>query len=231
MAYYPVYLDLRHRLAVVVADATSLAAAEAKVRDLLQAESCVRLVAPALNETLAAWAAAGRIEHRAHSFAAADLEGASLVISVLPPIFEEVNQRIWEEGVQRRIPVNVMDDVPRCTFIAPSILRRGDLTVAISTAGSAPALAVRLRQRLERELGEEHARFLDLARSVRAPLAARTPSFAERKERWYRLVDSDVLDLLRQGKHGAARQRFTDILGVSPEELPAIPAAVGVEAG
>ncbi len=137
-------------------------------------------------------------------------------MSVLPPSFEEVNQRIWEEATRRRIPVNIMDDVPRCTFIAPALLRRGDLTVAISTAGSAPALAVRLRQRLEKELGDEHAQFLELARSIRAPLAAQTPSFAERKERWYRLVDSDVLDLLKAGDLPAARQRFTDILGVTP---------------
>jgi len=226
MAYYPVSLDLRCRLAVVVADASSLAAAEAKVRDLLHAESCVRLVASELTQTLAAWAVAGKIEHRAHSFQAVDIEGASLVLSVLPPSFEEVNQRIWEEATRRRIPVNIMDDVPRCTFIAPSVLRRGDLTVAISTAGSAPALAVRLRQRLEKELGDEHARFLELARGVRAPLAAQTPSFAERKERWYRLVDSDVLDLLRAGDLPAARQRFTDILGVTP----GTPETPGIEA-
>ena len=217
MAYYPVYLDLRCRLTVVVGGDR---AAEAKVRDLLAAASCVRLVAPAVTETLAAWAVAGKIEHRARCFEASDLEGASLVISVLPPDFEEVNQHIWQEAVRRRLPVNIMDDVPRCTFIAPSVVRRGDLTVAISTAGSAPALAVRLRQKLEAELGEEHARFLDLARSIRAPLAARIPSFAERKERWYRLVDSDVLDLLRHGDLPAARQRFTDILGVSPEAPP-----------
>jgi siroheme synthase-like protein len=216
MAYYPVYLDLRFRLTLVVANEASLEAAEAKVRDLLAAQGCVRLVSSRATPTLAAWAAEGKIEYRARSFEAADVEGASLVISVLPPDSEEVNQRIWEEALKRRIPVNIMDDVPRCTFIAPSLLRRGDLTVAISTSGSAPALAVRLRQRLEEELGQEHAQFLDLARSVRTPLAAQTPSFTERKERWYRLVDSDVLDLLRQGDLPAARQRFTDILGVTP---------------
>ena len=216
MAYYPVYLDLRCRLTVVVADGSSLEAAEAKVRDLLHAGSCVRLVAPEVTQTLAAWALAGKIEHRARSFATVDVEGASLVISVLTPEFEEVNQRIWEQATRRRIPVNVMDDVPRCTFIAPSLVRRGDLTVAISTAGSAPALAVRLRQWLEEELGDEHAQFLALARSVRASLAAQTPSFAERKQRWYRLVDSDVLELLKTGDLPAAEQRFADILGVAP---------------
>jgi hypothetical protein len=102
------------------------------------------------------------------------------------------------------------------SFIAGSVVRRGDLTVAISTAGKAPALAVRLRQWLEGMLGTHHARFLDLAGSVRATLAAQRPDLARRRELWYQLVDSDVLDLLRHGDEPAARRRFAEILGVEP---------------
>ncbi len=115
--------------------------------------------------------------------------------------------------------------MPHSSFIAAAVVRRGDLTVAISTGGKAPALAVRLRERLERELGAEHARFLELAGAVRAPLAARHPDFARRRELWYQLVDSDVLDLLRRGDEPAARRRFAEILGV---EVPVpAPAATG----
>jgi siroheme synthase-like protein len=217
MTYYPVYLDLRFRLSLVVGGD---GAAEAKVEGLLASGSCVRLVAPEITEGLVRRARNGEVEHHPRAFREQDLEGVSLAISVLPPEHAAVNQRLWQEARRRNVPVNVMDDVPRCTFIAPSIVRRGDLCVAISTAGSAPALAVRLRQRLERELGDEHRRFLDLARTVRAPLARRFPSFGERKERWYRLVDSDVLELLRQGEERRARDRFEEILGVAPEGEP-----------
>ncbi len=79
-----------------------------------------------------------------------------------------------------------------------------------------PELAVRLRERLEHLLGDEHAHFLELAGTIREPLAERMPSFDERKALWYRLVDSDVLDLLRGGDEQAARQRIADIMGVAP---------------
>ena len=116
----------------------------------------------------------------------------------------------------RNIPVNVVDDPPHCSFIAPALLRRGDLTIAISTGGKAPAAAVRLRQQLERLIGSEYAHFLKLAGEIRAPLAARYPDFETRKELWYRLVDSDVLDLLRENHQDAARERIAEIMGIAP---------------
>ena len=97
-------------------------------------------------------------------------------------------------------------------------MRRGDLTITISTSGKAPALAVRLRQQLERTVGHEYARFLELAETVRAPLAARHPNFEQRKALWYQLVDSDVLNLLRQGDEATACRRITEIMGVAPLE-------------
>src|SRR4029079_3824981 len=102
----------------------------------------------------------------------------------------------------------VVDDTPHCNFIAPSILRQGDLTVAISTSGKAPDLAVRLKEQNAQPGGPQHARFLELAGSLRDRLAAQRPSFAERRALWYQLVDSDVIDLLKQGDEPAARARI-----------------------
>src|SRR6185436_1429479 len=107
------------------------------------------------------------------------LDGVCLAIVCSRPAAEV--DAIWIEARLRNVLVNTVDDVAHCDFIAPSILRRGDLAIAISTGGRAPALAVRLRQKLEREIGEEHARFLEMAGSVRAALAARRPDFAERR--------------------------------------------------
>jgi len=126
-------------------------------------------------------------------------------------------EAVWRETRERNVLVNTVDDVAHCDFIAPAVVRRGDLAVAISTDGKAPALAVRLRQRLESELGEEHARFLELAGSVRAPLARLLPDLAKRRDLWYRLLDSDILHLLRRGQEAAAIDRFEEILGVRPE--------------
>lgn len=187
---YPVFLDLSGRPCLVIGAG---ALAQEKVDGLL---------------------AAGAVVTRRTSYEQSDLDGMVLVIVCAQP--PDLAEAVWRETQRRNILINTVDDPPRCGFIAPAILRRGDLAVAISTNGKAPALAVRLRQRLESELGEEYGRFLALAGTVRAPLLASRPDFGERRELWYRLVDSDVLDLLRQGDEEAARGRFAEILGVSP---------------
>ena len=211
MSYYPVFLDLAGRSTVVVG---GTALAEEKVRGLLAAEARVTVIAPELTEGLAELAGLGELRHLARGYQAGDLAGAVVVIVAAGE--PAVRDAIHREATARNILINTVDDLPRCNWIAPSVVRRSDLAIAISTAGKAPALAVRLRQRLEREVGAEHGRFLEIAAAVRAPLAARHPDFARRRELWYRLVDSDVLELLRQGEDEAARERFTEILGVVP---------------
>jgi siroheme synthase-like protein len=211
MHYYPILLNLQGRLCVVIGGGVI---AEGKVRGLLEAEAAVLIIAPELTPDLRAWVREGRVGHLTRVYQPGDLAGAFLAISATDD--REVNARVWEEANARNIPVNVVDDTPHCNFIAPSILRRGDLTVAISTSGKAPALAVRLRERLEHLVGDEHARFLELAGTLREPLAARFPSFEQRKALWYQLVDSDVLALLKRGDEAAARHRMTEIMGVAP---------------
>ncbi|HKH46147.1 MAG TPA: bifunctional precorrin-2 dehydrogenase/sirohydrochlorin ferrochelatase [Thermoanaerobaculia bacterium] len=210
--HYPVFLDLRGRPCTVVGGGHL---AEEKVRGLLAVEAMVTVIAPALTPALTALVEAGRLLHRPRGYHPGDLDGACLVISCEQT--PDMAEAVWQEALHRNILINTLDDVPRCQFIAPSIVRRGDLAIAISTGGKAPVLAVRLRQWLEAQLGEEYGRFLSLAGSVRAALARRWPDFATRRELWYRLVDSDVLDLLRQGDETAAVGRFRDILGVEPE--------------
>ncbi|HEY9421783.1 MAG TPA: bifunctional precorrin-2 dehydrogenase/sirohydrochlorin ferrochelatase [Thermoanaerobaculia bacterium] len=215
MSHYPVYLDLRNRLCFVIG---GCGMAEEKVRGLLESKARVTVISTDLNEGLNRLAAEGRIDWISRRFRRGDLRAAYLVIVVGQP--PAVTDAVWEETRGRNILVNTLDDVPHCDFIAPAIVRRGDLTVAISTGGKAPVLAVRLRQRLERELGEEHARFLELAGKVRKPLAQLWPDFATRRELWYRLIDSDVIHLLRRGDEATAINRFEEILGVRPEVSP-----------
>lgn len=212
MAHYPVYLDLRDRLCVVIG---GCAVAEEKARGLLAAGARVTVISPHLTPGLAELAGDGGVHVIARRYRWGDLRKAFLaVVADREPAIVET---IWKETRGRNVLVNTVDDVPHCDFIAPAIVQRGDLAVAISTNGKAPALAVRLRQRLESELGKEHARFLELAGSVRAPLARLLPDLAKRRDLWYRLIDSDVLQLLRRGDEEAALACFEEILGVRPE--------------
>lgn len=209
MHYYPVFLNLVGRRVVVIGGNKF---ALEKVQALVEAEACVTLIAPELIAPLQEFVMANQISRLERGYADGDLEDAFLVISTLND--PETNERIFREANARNVPLNVVDDPPHCSFIAPSILRRGDLTLAISTSGKAPAVAVRLRQRLEREIGEEYARFLEIAGTLRAPLAQKYPDFETRKKLWYEVVDSDVLELLRVGDKKRAHERITEIFGL-----------------
>ena len=211
MGYYPVFLDLRGRPCVVVGGGEL---AEGRVRGLLDSGAMVTVIAEEITEEFAALAAGGTIVLKSRPYQTGDLAGARLAIVCAQS--PEVVEAVWEEGRRLGVLVNTLDDVTHCEFIAPAVVKRGDLAIAISTGGRAPALAVRLREKLEREIGEEHARFLEMAGAVRTELAARRPDLAERRERWYRLVDSDVMELLRRGEETSAAQRFAEILGAEP---------------
>jgi siroheme synthase-like protein len=194
--------------------------AEGKVEGLLAAQAKVTVISPDLTSYLHALVEDRRITYLARTYQPGDLTGAFLVICATDQA--KINHQVWQEASANRQLVNVVDDTPRCNFIAPSILRRGDLTIAISTSGKAPALAVRLKERLQHELGPEYERFLELAGELREPLARHIPDFETRKALWYELVDSEILDLLAQGDEAGAREIISQIVGFEfePAKIP-----------
>lgn len=203
---YPAILLLDGRLAVVIGGGQ---VSERKVRTLREAGAKVRLVADSVTSKLRDLADAGEIELVERRYVPGDLGGA--VVAVAATDDEEVNRGVYAEAMEAGIPVNVVDNTALCTFIAPSIIRRGDLVVAISTGGAAPALAVRIRERLEREFGEEYARFLALTAELRETVDVPGDQ-DERAKAWYRVIDSDVFDLVRAGDMDAARERAVALL-------------------
>lgn len=212
MNVYPIFLNnLADRRCVVVGGGHE---AERKAGGLLECDAAVVVISPDLTESLRHWADAGRIAWIPRGYQRGDLQGAFLAIVSEADL--ATAEAIWQEAQAEKVLLNTMDDVPRCTFVAGSVVRRGSLVASISTSGCAPVLAVRLRQHLEQTLGPEYEAFLDLAATLREPMAARYPDFDERRRRWYALVDSDILDLLRAGDLDAAHQRIEAIMGVEP---------------
>lgn len=206
--YYPVYIQLHEQPCVVIGGGKI---AEGKVEGLLAAGARVAVISPDLTPRLYQLTEQGQISYVSRTYQPGDLTGAFLVISATDQT--EINHQVWEEASANRQLVNVVDDTPHCNFIAPAILRKGDLTIAISTAGKAPALAVRLKEQFQKEIGPEYERFLELAGQLREPLAHHIPDFETRKSLWYELVDSDVLDLLARGDELAAKQRISEVVG------------------
>src|SRR5688572_32744361 len=207
-SYYPVYLQLYGQPCTVIGGGKI---AEGKVDGLLAGDARVKIISPELTPHLHDLVAQNKIEYIAREYQHGDLSGAFMVICGTDKA--EINRQVWEEGSANGQLVNVVDDTPRCNFIAPAILRTGDLTIAISTAGKAPALAVRLKERLQEQIGSEYERFLELSGQLREPLARHVPDFETRKAMWYQIVDSEALDLLAQGNEPAAMEVISQVVG------------------
>src|SRR5262245_32483400 len=206
--YYPVYIEMRAQPCTVIGGGKI---AEGKVDGLLAVQAHVKVIAHELTPYLQQLADHKQITYISRKYQPGDLTGAFMVICATDQA--EINHQVWQEATANRQLVNVVDDTPRCNFIAPSILRKGDLTIAISTSGKAPALAVRLKERFQRELGPEYERFLELAGELREPLAKHIPDFETRKALWYELVDSDILDVLADGDESKARDIISQVVG------------------
>lgn len=206
--YYPVYLQLEGYDCVVIGGGKI---AEGKVEGLLSAGARITIVSPELTERLQALVTTGKLTHFSRCYQSGDLAGAFLVICATNR--PSVNHQVWLDATADHRLVNVVDDIPRCNFILPSTVRQGDLMIAISTSGKAPALAIRIKEYLQQEIGPHYAHFLRLAGKLRQPLAEHFPDIKIRKTLWYDLVDSDVLALLEAGNEAAALQRITEIVG------------------
>jgi siroheme synthase-like protein len=217
---YPIFLvGLENRHCIVSGGGKE---AESKVRGLLECSAVVTVISPALTPQLEAWAEEGRFTWLDRPYQPGDLKGAFLVIAERAG--PERDAQIFAEAEAEKALVNLIDDVEHCSFIAGSVVRQGPLAIAISTSGAAPALAVRLRERFQQEFGPEYGEFLEWMLGLREPISALVPDFAERRKRWYRLVDSDILELLRQGDYKRANEKIADIFGTEIKEyLPGLP--------
>ena len=210
MQYYPVSLNLTERATVVIGGG---AIAEGKVRGLLEADAHVTLIAPEVTPALGELAAERKITWEQRSYQQGDLQGAALVISATDE--REVNHRVWEEARERGILINVVDDPPYCDFIAPAIVRRGDISLSISTNGKMPALAAHLRRELEKSFGEEYTRLLELTTPMRAQLATQQLDYTVRQQLWRKLFEeTELIDLVRRGETEAARSLAMEVLGL-----------------
>lgn len=207
VSYYPAMLDLAARPVVVIGGGD---VAEQKVSGLLAAGADVAVVSPDLTPDLTAWMRASRLAWKPRKYRDGDLKEAFLAFAATG--IAAVDKTVWQEAERRRIPVNAADDPPHCSFILPAVHRDGDLVVAVSTGGRAPALAVRLRDRFARALGKGYAQYLELLGGFRERIAGEFPTFAQRREVWYRIVDSDALDHLRADDTDTARELIGELI-------------------
>ena len=201
MRYYPVFLDIAGKPAVVVGGGP---VALRKVEGLLDADAQVTVVSPALHPGLETLIVAGRVSHIAREYSPGDLEGC--LLAFVGTDDRSVNAAVAREGKQRGVWVNAVDDPANCDFIMPGIVRRGDIILAVSTSGGSPAMARKLREELEQFLTPEYALMLDLVAQVRRELCDR--GVKVEPEVWNAALDAEVKRLLSQGHLDEAKQRL-----------------------
>lgn len=141
---------------------------QSKILSLLEAAAVVRAVGPRATPLVRNWARAGRISWAAKEFDPADLDGVFLVIVATSS--PETNDWVFWEARRRGVLCNVVDDPERCDFYYPAVVRRGHLQIAISTGGTSPALARRLRRQLEKQFGPEYEAWLERLGETRQKL-------------------------------------------------------------
>jgi precorrin-2 dehydrogenase / sirohydrochlorin ferrochelatase len=216
--YYPILVDLRGRKVLVVGGGR---VAHRKIITLLQHGASVEVAARDLDPPLADLAEQGLIGYRGREFSEDHLDGVFLVIAATSDAM--LNHRVSEAAHSRGLLVNAVDQPSDCNFIVPSILRRGDLIVSVSTSGKSPAFARKIREDLEEHFGDEFESFLAIMGRLRERVLSLGLPQEQNKEIFEKLVASGLLSCLREKDWEAAASIVTEILGrpfASEEIMP-----------
>ena len=200
--FYPVFLDMEGKKAVVIGGGP---VAARKAGALAKAGAEVTLVSPALDRKAAELVSGGGIEHTARRYRRGDLAGAFLAVAATDE--PDTNLDVASEAKSSGILVNCVRPPSAGSFIVPSSIRRGGLTVAISTGGGCPALSKRLKKDIDALLGREYGPFLAFLEDARAELKARLTDEDGRAEALTALVESDLIDQFRAGRQAEAAEK------------------------
>jgi precorrin-2 dehydrogenase / sirohydrochlorin ferrochelatase len=204
---YPLMLDVSCRPCLVVGGG---AVAERKVEGLVEAGARVTVVSPALTERLLRLATEAQLRWRPREYVAGDVAGFVLVMVATDD--PAVNGAVAVECRERGILLNCADDPARCNFILPAVLRRGALTVTVSTGGASPTMARLVREELDALLPGDVAVLTDVMAEVRRTL--RDEGISLHADRWREALDDELRRLAAAGRTDEARTRLLERLGV-----------------
>ena len=216
MRYYPINIDITDKKCVVLGGGE---VAERKVESLLRCKGRVTVISPDLTLRLKELLSHSKIQHVCRAYQRGDFEGAFLVFGATSD--SKVNSDANQEAIKRGILVNIVDKPEICNFIVPSVVDRDDLVITISTSGKSPALAKKIRGELEASYGEEYSIFLTIMGAVREKLLRTSNDSEKNRIIFYRLVDSNILDFLKEGEKKKVDSILLETLskGYSLDEL------------
>ena len=205
--FYPAFIDLENRPVLVVGGGII---AQRKVETLLEAGALVTVVSPQITEQLDAYGQSNRISVRQRGFIPSDVDGVSLVISATDD--PTTQTEVACIAASKNVLVNTVDKPELCSFIVPAILRRGDITIAISTSGKSPSLAAELRARLDRVLTEEFARTANVLGAVRQEVHRQFAGSDDRKRVFDSIIGSGIIEWIAGCDDAAALERVREMI-------------------
>jgi siroheme synthase-like protein len=197
--YYPIFLNLKGKKCVVVGGGR---VALRKVTTLLDCGADITVISPKPHLEISKLFKNKAIRLLRRNYERRDLRGAAL--SIAATHVKEINRKVAEESKKNGTPVNVVDDAELSDFIIPSFFRRGGLSVAVSTSGMSPALAKKIRAKLEKTIGIEYACLLSLIAEIRSEIKKKGLRVSAKT--WQESLDLDSLILfLKAGRHEEAK--------------------------
>jgi uroporphyrin-III C-methyltransferase / precorrin-2 dehydrogenase / sirohydrochlorin ferrochelatase len=220
MSLLPIFMNLENRRVLLVGAGN---VALEKIGTLLKTGLRLRVVAPRILPEVRQMAGEGKLELIERSFVPDDLDGNFLVITATDSA--EVNHAVYREAVARNIPCNSVDDIPNCDFFFGSMVTRGDLQIAISTAGESPAVAQRLRREIDEQLPKDLGEWLASLGELRREVLEQHPRSEERKMLLHELAQRQICDsalcetrqLAKDGKKiGRAAAGTVYLVGAGP---------------
>ena len=208
MRYYPIHLDIQNKNCLVVGGG---GVGTRKVQTLLKCGANVTVVSPEISDRLRTLAETESLTLKPRPYRTEDIEGMFLVIGASDD--ETLNRQISSDAERRNTLCNIADRPEKCNFILPSIVRRDDLVITISTSGKSPALAKKLRKKLERRFGPEYGDFLDLMGAIRSKLLSQAHEPEAHKPLFEQLIDSNLIALIQEGNTREINALLADVLG------------------
>jgi precorrin-2 dehydrogenase/sirohydrochlorin ferrochelatase len=208
MRYFPIQLDIHGRPCLVVGGGR---VGTRKAKSLISCGGHVTVVSLSVTDELRALAAAGDLTLLQREYDHLDLQGMFLVMGATDD--ETLNRRIRTDAERLKILCNIADRPEQCDFILPAVVQRGDLVLTVSTSGRSPALAKKLRKDLQVQFGHEYTVFLSLMGAIRERLLADAHAPEEHKPIFERLIHSDILAWIREGRRSDIDRLLAEILG------------------
>lgn len=208
MPYYPIFLDLNHQNIVVVGGGE---VAERKIKNLLTYGCTIYISSPHLTPHLQQLVATKKIHHIPYESLDTLMDDTFMVIAATDDA--QVNSKIASQAKKHGLLINTVDQPRDCNFIMPSIVKRGNLQIAISTAGRSPALAKKIRKNLEGSFPPEYDLFVELLGVIRTKLLSQNQPSSKNKIIFQQLVDSNLLEMITHKNWDGIQMTLQSILG------------------